>query len=75
MIEYIDKTAALIEKRAEINEQIADLTRPALIDRELIPVIYELFEEILSNRDFPPNIIIGKSKCTLFQIEMYKKTI
>jgi hypothetical protein len=54
MIEYVEKASALIEERSELDSQIADLIKPVLTDRGFIPVIYDRFKDILSERNCPP---------------------
>ena len=53
--EKIDRMSELRSRRDAIDKDIKKLSEPMVSDRGLIPIIYEWFKEILSERDCPPN--------------------
>jgi hypothetical protein len=50
----ITEAHALCLERKMLSEKIVT---PSLTDRALIPVLYDLFKEILSERDYPPDMV------------------
>jgi hypothetical protein len=55
MFENIDKIKKLKEEKRKIESEIKELTEPFITDRSLMPIIYDWFKEILSERTCAPN--------------------